>query len=150
MVDAYKFIVFKTSYLFIFREGEGKEKDRERNINGWLPLVHPLLGTWPATQACALTGNWTGDPLVRRPSSIHWATPARMRMFRPSCTAVGTPWEKSRRPPGILGVGPAHWGTTKVRQVGAEAGAETKDRCNSRQEIWTRCGRLQGTFTTPN
>ena len=26
----------------------------------------PLLGTWPATQACALTGNRTGDPLVHR------------------------------------------------------------------------------------
>ena len=24
--------------------------------------------TWPATQACALTGNQTGDPLVRRPA----------------------------------------------------------------------------------
>ena len=24
-----------------------------------------LLGTYPATQACALTGNWTFDPLVR-------------------------------------------------------------------------------------
>ena len=23
----------------------------------WLPLVHPKLGTWPATQACSLTGN---------------------------------------------------------------------------------------------
>ena len=33
----------------------------------WLPLEHPLLGTWPATQACALTGNGTGDPLVCRP-----------------------------------------------------------------------------------
>ena len=33
----------------------------------WLPPVHPLLGTWPAIQACALTGNRTGDPLVRRP-----------------------------------------------------------------------------------
>ena len=28
----------------------------------------PLLGTWPATQACALMGNQTGDPLVRRPA----------------------------------------------------------------------------------
>ena len=28
--------------------------------------MHPLLGTWPATQACALTGNQTGDPLVHR------------------------------------------------------------------------------------
>ena len=25
-----------------------------------------LLGTWPAAQACALTGNQPGDPLVRR------------------------------------------------------------------------------------
>ena len=32
----------------------------------WLPLTHPLLGTWPATQACALTGNRTNDPLVLR------------------------------------------------------------------------------------
>ena len=33
----------------------------------WLPLACPQLGTWPATQACALTGNQTGDPLVHRP-----------------------------------------------------------------------------------
>ena len=32
----------------------------------WLPLMHPLLGTWPRTQACALTGNRTGNPLVPR------------------------------------------------------------------------------------
>ena len=40
-------------YLFLER-GEGKEKEKEGNINVWLPHVHPLLGTWPATQACAL------------------------------------------------------------------------------------------------
>ena len=34
----------------------------------WLPLMHPLLGTWPTTQACALTGNRTSDPLVLRPA----------------------------------------------------------------------------------
>ena len=38
----------------------------------WSPL-----GTWPTTQACALTGNRTRDPLVCSPCSIHWATPAR-------------------------------------------------------------------------
>ena len=43
-------------YLFLER-GEGREKERERNINVWLPLAFPLLGAWPATQACALTGN---------------------------------------------------------------------------------------------
>ena len=53
-------------YLFLKR-GEGGEKERERNISVWLPLAHPLLGTWPATQACALTGNRTCDPLVHSP-----------------------------------------------------------------------------------
>ena len=55
------YLFIKRLYLFIFRE-------RERNINVWLPLQQLLLGTWPATQACALTGNPTNDPLVRRPS----------------------------------------------------------------------------------
>ena len=34
----------------------------------WLPLKHPLLGTWPANQACALSGHQTSDLLVRRPA----------------------------------------------------------------------------------
>ena len=33
----------------------------------WLPLVHPSLGTWPAAQTCALSGNRAGDPSVLRP-----------------------------------------------------------------------------------
>ena len=53
--------------LFIFSE-RGTEKERERNINVWLPLVYPLVGTWPTTQACALTGNRTSDPLDCRPA----------------------------------------------------------------------------------
>ena len=32
----------------------------------WLPLVCLPLGTWSATQARALAGNRTGDPLVHR------------------------------------------------------------------------------------
>ena len=32
----------------------------------WMPLTRPLLGTWPATQAYALTGNQTSNPLVLR------------------------------------------------------------------------------------
>ena len=63
-------------YLFLER-GTGREKERERNINVWLPLMWPPLGTWPATQACALTGNRTGYPLVHSPHSVHWATPTR-------------------------------------------------------------------------
>ena len=58
------------------REGR-KEGGRERNINVWLHLECPLLGTWPATQACVLTGNWTCNPLVLRKCSIHRVTPTR-------------------------------------------------------------------------
>ena len=36
-------------YLFLERRREGEE--RERNLNVWLPLVHPLLGTWSITKA---------------------------------------------------------------------------------------------------
>ena len=43
--------------------GEGRKRGREASVCGCLSLA-PLLGTWPATQACALTENGTGDPLV--------------------------------------------------------------------------------------
>ena len=52
-------------YLFLER-GKGREKESERNINVWLSLACPLLGTWPTTQACALTGNLTSNPLIWR------------------------------------------------------------------------------------
>ena len=61
--------LFFKDFIYLFLErGEGREKERGKNINVWLPLKHPLLETWPATQACALTGNRTGDPLVHRPA----------------------------------------------------------------------------------
>ena len=56
-------VYLKKYVIYLFSE---RGRNRERNINVWLPLEHPLLGTWPATRACALTGNWSGDPLVRR------------------------------------------------------------------------------------
>ena len=49
-------------YLFLER-GDGREKEGEISR---LPLARPLMGTWPATQACALTGNQTSDPLVHK------------------------------------------------------------------------------------
>ena len=61
--------IFKKDFIYSFLERvEGREKERERNINVWLPLVCPLLGTWPTTQAWTLTGNRTGDSLVHRPA----------------------------------------------------------------------------------
>ena len=47
VVSFFSFLFKDFIYLFLER-GEGKEKERERNINVWLPLTHPLLGTWPA------------------------------------------------------------------------------------------------------
>ena len=43
-----------------------KEKDRDRNNQ--LPLSHPQMETWPATQARVLTGNGTGDLSVHGPA----------------------------------------------------------------------------------
>ena len=53
--------------LFLDRR-VGKEKERERNISVWLLLAHPLPETWPTTQACALTGNRTSNPLLCKPA----------------------------------------------------------------------------------
>ena len=54
--------LFKKDFIyFTFRE-RGKEGKKEKGAmcqrNTYrLPLAHPQPGTWPATQACALTGN---------------------------------------------------------------------------------------------
>ena len=50
---------FKTLFIYFQIEGKGGRK-KERIINVRLPLTHPLLGIWPATQACALhwESNW--------------------------------------------------------------------------------------------
>ena len=61
------FIYFNV-ILFIYFQREGREgKERERNINVWLPLTYSPLGTWPTTQACSLTGNQTCNSLIHRP-----------------------------------------------------------------------------------
>ena len=62
------FLFFSFFKDFIYFSSErGREGEREGNISVWLPLAHPLLGTWPTTQACVLTGNRIGDPLVLWP-----------------------------------------------------------------------------------
>ena len=58
-------LFFFKDFIYLFLErGEGSKKETERNINVWLPLMHPLLGTWPATQACALIGNMNRQPFA--------------------------------------------------------------------------------------
>ena len=61
------FIIILKGFIYLFLERrEQWEKERDRNINVWLRLACPQLGTWPTTQACALPGNPASDPLVHR------------------------------------------------------------------------------------
>ena len=57
----------------------------ERNINVWLALACPQLRTHPGTQACTLTGNWTGDPLIHR---------LVLNPLRHTSQGSKNPWEK--------------------------------------------------------
>ena len=61
---AQQFNFFFIYFLLLERR---REKESQKNISVWLPLTCPQLETWPATQACALTGNQTGNPLAHRP-----------------------------------------------------------------------------------
>ena len=58
----------KRFYSSVFRE-KGRVGEREGEKQHYVvALMCPLLRTWPATQAHALTGNRTDNPLVRRPA----------------------------------------------------------------------------------
>ena len=59
---------FKKDFIYLLFLERGREGERGKKHHVWLPLKHLLLGTWLTTQACALTGNQTGDPLVCRPA----------------------------------------------------------------------------------
>ena len=67
------YLFFKTLFIYFQREGKrARKRGRgtsmcKRNMDR-LPLTRPQLGTWPATQACALTGNHTSNLSVHRPS----------------------------------------------------------------------------------
>ena len=66
MISPAFFFFFKDFIYLPSEREERREKKRERNIIVWLPFVCSQLGTWPATQACALTGNQTGNPSICR------------------------------------------------------------------------------------
>ena len=65
------FLSFIFLKIFIYlQRGEAREKETSmcKRYTDWLPLTHPQTGTWPTAQACALTGNQTGDALAQRPA----------------------------------------------------------------------------------
>ena len=112
-------LCFFLFFIYVYR-GEGREKERERNINVWLPLLRPLLGTWPATQACAPSGNRTLHPWLRRPglNPLSHSSQGREHVSAPS-----NKWRRRRglhtrvRLPCYSGAG-GGW-TGKVRVTGA-------------------------------
>ena len=79
------------------REGEKVQCARETSIDC---LWHaPSRGTWPSTQACALTGNWTSDllvcsmtliPLSHTSQSNNWC----LLITWKKCTRVDVKWKK--------------------------------------------------------
>ena len=67
-ITSYLYFIFKDYIYFIFREW-GREGERQgKKYQRVVASCTPLPGTWPATHACALTENRTGDPLLRRPT----------------------------------------------------------------------------------
>ena len=60
---------FKILFIYFRQRGREGEREGEKHqcvVASCAPPTGDL--TWPATQACALTGNWTSDPLVHRPA----------------------------------------------------------------------------------
>ena len=53
----------------------------------------PQLGTWPATQACSLIGNQTGDALVHRLASTQSTEPHQAgQIINSICVKFKTSW----------------------------------------------------------
>ena len=46
-----------------------------------LPLLCPLLGTWPTIQACALTGNGTSHPCLGSQAGAQSTEPHQPELF---------------------------------------------------------------------
>ena len=64
-----------------------------------LPLRRPQLGTWPASQARALTGNRTGDPSVHglsfdvRMATSHTSQRGQRRCGQPEPEVLQSWWQ---------------------------------------------------------
>ena len=68
---------FLRFYLCILERGQGREKERERNIIVWLPLARLQPETQPTTSAHALPRNRTGNLSVCKKMPSPLSTPVR-------------------------------------------------------------------------
>ena len=74
-------LFFLRFYLFIFRQ-RGREGEREGEKHQCMVASHtPLRGTWPTTQACALTGNQTSEWPFDLQASTQSTEPVRALFF---------------------------------------------------------------------
>ena len=80
VLSVFNLFFFFKRFIYLFLErGEGRKKERERNFNVWLPLVHPPTGgpgLQPRHVPWLIIDLVTFCFTVRH--SIHWATPARV------------------------------------------------------------------------
>ena len=63
----YFLMPFLKDVIYFRQKGREEEREGEKHqcvVASWAPAIGDL--TWPSTQLCALTGNWTDDPWVRR------------------------------------------------------------------------------------
>ena len=57
---------FCKDFIYLFLESGERRKKGEKKYQYAIASCMPLTGAWPATQVCALTRIWTGDPFVHR------------------------------------------------------------------------------------
>ena len=75
-------ILFLKDFIYLFLDrGEGKEKERERNTNVWLYLCCPYWGAGPQPRHVPWLGTKPVTLWFASQHSIHWATPARVKIF---------------------------------------------------------------------
>ena len=84
------FFFFLRFHLF-FRE-KGREGEREGKKHLLFASRMPQLGTWPATQACAVTGNQTGNLLVCRLMLNPLSHTSQGRMLAFNMCEIGSDW----------------------------------------------------------
>ena len=92
---------------FLFLEKEGRKRRRETSIcdryMDRLLLPHSQLGTWPATQACAPTGNRTGSNLLVCRPVLNPLSHTSQGKRDISFSADSSFWEEGGRRVGELG-----------------------------------------------
>ena len=76
---AFKKIIWLKNILFIYflDRREGKEKERGRKINVWLPQMSLPPGSWPTARHVPWVEIKLATFWFAGPCSIHWATSAR-------------------------------------------------------------------------